>query len=216
MKNTLHALSGFSLLFSSVCSSQGATVVSNLDEATNGTQNIEDPQAIRFTTGPGPGWTIDAITVRMNKTGSASENLAVDIREEVNGFPTNINSGQGFELNFSSTGTIDLTFSNIRLSNGDRATLDPNTPYWLVFAGPDGSGGGPASTTSWAFTDSADQTGWSIDHQRLQEPGGPGSGWNVAGTNSAYLFSIEATAIPEPSSLALLGLCGLGLLRRRR
>jgi hypothetical protein len=216
MKNTLHALSGFSLLFSSVCSSQGATVVSNLDEATNGTQNIADPQAIRFTTGPGPGWIIDAINVRMTKADSTSEILTVTINEEDRGFPATTNSGLGLQ-SVSSTGTIDLAFTQISLASGDPATLAPNTPYWLVFGGPSGAGG-PASTASWAFTNSADETGWSIDQQRIQELNGPGTGWSLTdpGTNSAYLFSIEASPIPEPSSLSLLGLCGVALLRRRR
>jgi hypothetical protein len=48
---------------------------------------------------------------------------------------------------------------------------------------------------SWDFTDSPDEVGlpgWQIDFQRLNEVG-VGS-WNLAGTESAYKFSIEATA----------------------
>lgn len=101
-------------------------------------------------------------------------------------------------------------------------TLDANTKYWVLagvssgngsYSWIDSNGGYPADmahTGNWSiFTSPTTTDSYSLNG---------GGSWNPA-YGSPYMFSASATAVPEPSTYALLGLglviAGIAHLRRR-
>ncbi|MEM1084340.1 MAG: choice-of-anchor R domain-containing protein [Verrucomicrobiota bacterium] len=91
--------------------------------------------------------------------------------------------------------------------------LQPNTRYWIHLTV---SQGGGIYTLTYSDTQN-NVAGWMLDETWAYTPPGaiPPTGWNQDGTPGVVKARIEATLIPEPSSILLGGL-GLTLLLRRR
>ena len=107
------------------------------------------------------------------------------------------------------TGTYSYTSSG--------STLAANTTYWVVAAGPSS---GPDYYFNFTTTPSTAETGaagWTIGNSYSYSTS-PSLTWTPAGS-SAIQFSVNTTAVPEPSSYAALAGVGALMLvasRRRR
>jgi hypothetical protein len=96
-------------------------------------------------------------------------------------------------------------YSNYLLNPASSVTLNTNTRYWVV--------GQYLAAPSWAYTGSTNFNGSGMLSDAGNFPTG-NTNWIVFPI-SEEPYQIQVTAVPEPSTLALLGFGSLGLLVRR-
>jgi len=194
--------------------SQAATVmaVSNFDNAYNGSSVVfggnfagKEYKAVSFTTG----------------------NLDTQF-ESLSYFSQNIGPSQTsvdiYDASGSTPGSLYFTLSSPSGSTGDQETLtgsgllSANTTYFAVFTAT--NSGDAATTTDPAQTDGPDTSisgsGWSIGDKMFTADKTDLTSWTQSTTTSAPRLQINVSVVPEPSSLALLGLGGLALILRRK
>jgi hypothetical protein len=96
-------------------------------------------------------------------------------------------------------------------------TLAPNTTYWGAYRMTNAENGGIS-----LFQDNVNppvNTGPGIVYSRFAVSNNNGTSWGqTGGTNAWHRFEVSGTAIPEPGTIALLGLGGAlsVLLQRKR
>jgi hypothetical protein len=191
---------------------QAATVLGVSVQSTSGNsyKSILDPEYSRvassFTTGSGPGWTLNSATFTIDSF--EVNDLSAYIYDDNLGIPGTVQATVML-ADVPALGINNVTFD----FSASGLTLNPNTSYWLAIEQTTGA----SAESSWARPDSTYSTtglpGWTIGGE-LRVNANPN--WEPI-TPHPGLFSIEVTAIPEPSSsVALLALGGLALLRRRR
>ena len=190
-------------LAGSAASSQAGTVVSNLGESLDS-----------FPVSTSTGWvaasfTTDAQTYTLN---SISLSLSTPDPGVV-ALPTLFSDGGGtptgvaLEIFIGQTVTAysTYTFASAGL------TLNPNTTYWISLAG-----NSPVDWLHFTGSGSTSQTGdWTIGDTLLRSTDS-GSTWPTSYALSGR-FSVDATPVPEPSSVLLLGIgaiAGLTFLRQ--
>ena len=192
----------FQLLNASSAFAQGTTYLSNLDAASAGSQTIASDAwvAAWFETPSGSDvYSLDSIQLLMNSpSGNPSGFSLVLYNPFMPLRPENIlTTLSGSEP--SSPGIFTYTASGV--------SLLPATVYWFAVTGgtPAGAGG-----YQWNYADtvSLPVKGW------FQ---GDSSQFSADGINwgrgpAHQQFAINATAIPEPSTLALVGLAGFCLV----
>ncbi|MGB6222498.1 choice-of-anchor R domain-containing protein [Haloferula sp.] len=209
-------------ILSTTLPSSAIVVVSNLSNASDleawtiGSQDADltdSPVANRFTTGSGPGWNLDSVTLNLGRfegaSGSAAGAIDVYLAADNGGVP----------------GASLVTFDPVTPTNPQEPlTLSPLVPtilaegtsYWLV------TSADVDDEYQWNFTEDVSQTGlsgWQIgDTARAGFPSGT---WTPlvlppGASPAPTLFEISATAAPEPGSLLLLTAGAPLFFRRRR
>ena len=205
------------------CSSHaGIITIDNLGQSTSGFSPVSGPlgaaeswAAIRFTTGTGV-WQFNSLTARLADQSNGNAGLNPD------GLQIEVRSDAGANPGGTLLGTLTST-TNI-VGQGDylfspaaSISLNGLTNYWLVAK--------PTDTNSlygWIMTDSgADngQSGWSLADNYIGTPDS-GTTWFSSPLPVVPILSIDATltsaAVPEPASVAIIGLSFLGFSIRRR
>ncbi len=183
--------------------SQAGTVVSNLGESPSSNPFVDSIvwAATSFTT-DSQAYTLNSLTLRLTDVMFGGGTVTPRIFANGSGAP----SGVALEVFSSQTvnGFVNLTFASTGL------TLDPNTTYWIALQG------GGFDDSTWGSTSSTAQTGsWTIGDTVLRSTDS-GSSWPTTYGFSGQ-FSVDATPVPEPSSVLLLGIgamAGLTFLRR--
>jgi hypothetical protein len=191
------------------------TYLSNLGQPSTGTNAVGSDSwlATLFITGTNSiGYTLNSIQLGMAHASGNPSGFTVMIYTSIIGNAILPGSSLG-TLNGSLNPTTAGIFTYTPASN---LTLSPSTIYYIVLTAGTAVANG---TYEWTFMNIASynpSAGWgggvtlsSVD----------GSSWFRLGSNPNYdysQFAINATAIPEPGVLGLLGLGGLGFLWYRR
>jgi hypothetical protein len=192
------------------------TLVSNLGSPENATPIVGDNdgdwrRAAGFTTGSNPaGYGLNSVT--MGFTSAVNEPAAtfrLDLFSEAGGVPD--------------SAIVQLSGSNSPISGLFTYTgstiLGPNTEYFLVSSAPQPlssfqvfrhsstSDDGETSPDGWTIGDS---NFWCYTYLEV----GP---WTEASDGQQFRFSVDATPVPEPATLVLLGMGAIGcvMLGRR-
>ncbi len=126
------------------------------------------------------------------------------------------------QLSFGSSASVQMTLTNSNVITASLMTfissglsLTAGSTYWVVGGR---TSGGP---TYWYGTNSAAETGlsgWSIANTN-QFTSNSGASWSNSVANAQFMaidVADPTAAVPEPSTLTLMGIAGLGLLRRRK
>lgn len=181
---------------------QGQVAVSNLGEPDAGfgpTVNAGFFEAMSFTTGPGPGWQVASVDLRLYASGSTPGTLSVSLNADSSGQP-------GAQIAALNTGTTPTSLANYSYTPGGAVTLAASTIYWVV-----AQGTGIADGYGWVVTNTSTaetgMAGWTIEDWFANSTDG-GSTWNVGIPPSKFAVRL----VPEPlgcvalTSAALLGL----------
>jgi hypothetical protein len=188
-----------------VCYSQ--VQVSNLDNTQTSWGNIQSGnwRAGSFTT-DNASYTLDSVTVRIHDFAfDDSSALFFSIWNDSSGTP-------GSEVtNGLLSGAANPFDGDFAYTTTDSVFLAPNTTYWIV-SGTEGGG-----RASWSISSDENQTGnWTIGSMGAVSST-LGASWSTHDSYD-YQFSVSASAVPEPSTYALLmglGTIGLALCRRK-
>jgi len=204
---------------------QAGLAVSNLSntfgsawDLGSGSTLADSPVANQFTTGPGPGWTLDSVVLDLGLVaGTPSGSISAFLAADNSGLPgTTLVTLLGSN---PTTPSEDITFTP-----QSPTLLAVNTAYWLVVSA------NLADNYLWNFTTDTSETGlpgWSIGNTSYA--GYPSGTWTALASSvppfnvpAPVLFQVNATAVPEPGSLTLLamggvvGLAGAASRRRKR
>jgi hypothetical protein len=90
-------------------------------------------------------------------------------------------------------------------------TLDPTTKYWFIL-------GADSGTYDWSYANTNFYTGPGM-LGNFADSSDAGVTWNLRDESFPYFIQVNGSTIPEPSSLFVLAVTGLGMigvLRRRR
>ncbi|MEP2775882.1 MAG: choice-of-anchor R domain-containing protein [Luteolibacter sp.] len=186
-------------------SAQAAVVFSSIDN-TGGTQsNLTSlsGKAINFVIGSGTDYTLDNVVLNIGTINGAAAPVVSIWANETGGTPI---AGPNPLETLTLSGTFTANSLNTFTSTG--LSLQADTTYWLVVRG--------ENTSSFAWLGDTDAATVGTNNNRLFGNGGstPDT-WNSA-SGILNAATINATAVPEPSSVGLLGLGGLALILRRR
>ncbi len=170
--------------------------------------------AIRFTTGTGT-WQINSLTARFAdqsnlNAGLNPDGLKIEVRSDAGANP-------GGTLLGTLASTTDIVGeANYSFSPTASISLAGLTNYWLVAKPTDAN-----SLYGWIVTASGTdngQSGWSLANDYVGTPNS-GTTWTIP-LPAVPILSIDATltsaAVPEPASVAIIGLSFLGFSIRRR
>ncbi len=197
--------------------------VTNPSRATVVVSNLSEPYQVGFTadgthfatagsfsTSAAGNYRLNTVTLPIQVNSVSGDTTELRLRADGGGVPGALIESLGSE--FASQGQTLLTY------NSTGSVLSANTTYWVTL-GETGSGGGQ----NWDGTLSTAEfspISWTIGDQTFDSVIGSGT-WqqvNFGPPNSSPLFAIDATAVPEPSSvtLGIIGLAGLLVFRLGR
>jgi hypothetical protein len=192
-----------------IVSSTQAAVIFNSIGNTGGTQSnvsSNSGKAVNFVIGSGTDYTLDSVVLNIGTiTGTAIPVVAIWASEAGATPIAGTTALETLTLSGSFTANSTNTFTSTGLA------LQADTTYWLVVRGSNNQ------TYEW-LADTAASNAPTVGSNTNRVFGGSGSSpdsWSSA-SGQLNAATINATAVPEPSSAALLGLGGLALMLRRR
>ncbi len=163
-------------------------------------------QAVSFTTGTAAnGYNLDSLQIRIAGVSGTPSGFYLSLYDNQGGAP-------GSSLQPLSGPTP--TGAGIYTFTASSLTLAPSTVYWAVATSPDLGQTGKAAYWAFYSDDYFPSDGWNLS----ASPNGHsfnGTAWNVGGGGSPFTIAINATAVPEPASLSLLGMGALVICFRR-
>lgn len=210
-----------------ICPLQAQVVgVSNLGDSIIGyVYNVYTDQyvAMNFTTGPGVGWPLASLDLRLDAYGINPGDLTVSLNADASGLP-------GVLIDTLATPVPPTLLTDYNFTLGSSLWLAPETTYWIVASGT----GTVSEDYGWGWASSSTPTaetglpGWTILDGVAGSADG-GLNWSVypyqiidLGTiqvaiNQPAMFAVNL--VPEPHESALmagLGLFAFAAWRRRR
>lgn len=177
------------------------TIISN-HPGNDGTQSAGINDATRtkgmgFTMPSGLGYTLDGVTLRLNITDTSVSPL-IQIYSDAGGVP-------GAALTtLDNPGSFGVGIADYQFTPSSTFALDADQSYWIVASS-------SVSTYSWMASSPAQTPTGLATHLGATFGAFPPS--STSGILNSYF--IDATIVPAPGSLALLGLAGLAVRRRR-
>ena len=185
---------------------QSQTFLSNLGETTSGYVSVGSNSliSIPFLTGNDVrGYFLDSVQLSLNTPSGNPNTIFVSIhrgsRSEGPGILRGFLSGS----NPSSAGVFSFAATNMSLS--------PLSIYWLQVSSDTPVAMGSFSCNLTSSSNFESNEGWALGIK--YDLSTDGINWNVA-ANTPLKFAINASVVPEPSSLVLLGLGGSFLFTR--
>ncbi|HXB59950.1 MAG TPA: choice-of-anchor R domain-containing protein [Candidatus Acidoferrales bacterium] len=191
----------------SFAQAQVTLFASNLGQASTGGVVVGNNEwdAQHFITGTNPGgYELDSLQLLMDKASGSPSGFEISIYSSlVNGTP-------GSSLG-SLSGLDPVAGGVFTYASSSGIMLLPSSSYFVVAtAATPVSQGVYEWSGAGSYTSSA---GWAIDEDYARST--DGSSWTTAEGKIAFQMGISATAVPEPTILALAGL-GLACMRYRR
>jgi hypothetical protein len=168
----------------------------------------------RFVTGPSSEWLLNSVSVTLYDTQDSTSPLFVSIYSNLG---TNT---PGVELGRFLTGSFHPTTGGTYTYSGyDGGLLAATTSYWLVLGADTVDYSDPTLYLWWdtASSSYSSADSWLIPGTRNVALSFLGDSWSV-GSETPFLFSVEATAVPEPGTWAAAALLagGAGFMRWRK
>jgi hypothetical protein len=193
-------------LGATVSASAQSTLLSTLNSTTaSGSQWIGYDQVVqKFTTGS-QSENIGSISVAIGSESDPGSDFTISIYSNSSGQPGSVVS------NGLLSGAAVPTVNSVNEYDASGLTLAANTTYFLFFNNTIGQN--VLVQTAQALSTSS-TAGWTLGDPEYRYNGH--LIWNDIGQVGVPLFSINAAPVPEPTTLALAGLSGLGLLLFRR
>ena len=211
MKTLLCVCALAGLLTPEFISAQGVTYVSNLGEPSTGSQAVGSDSwfAVSFRTGANAnGYQLNSVQLFMDQASGNPNGFTIALYNGNGSFP---GDSFGNLIGFEPLTPGIFTFSNPGI------VLPPSTSYFIV-----ATAAAPVAQGSyqWRTASGAGEfygNGWIRGAAHYYSPNG--SSWTV-NRESSFQFAINATAVPEPSSLVLLCfsslILGIHLFRRAK
>ena len=186
--------------------SQATVIISNYpqtnDTSTSAGLTTARIKALGFIM-PNQDYFLDSVTVRLQFTATAVGVPIVTIREA--GIPT---APGAILTTLTAPGGYVAGAGNYTFTSAGSFLLAANTKYWVAVAGDGGAG------LDWRGSSPAITPTGLATHDGSLFTSNSGTSWSNSATLNTY--EINATAVPEPATMAALGLGAAAVIRRRR
>ena len=201
------------LLLTGKLHSQGSIYISNLEANSLGGIPIASNAwaAQSFQTGVNPGgYSLEGIQLRLLPASGAPTALGISLFG-------NAPLTKPGSLIATLAGNPQPTDGGVFSFTSPGLPLSPNTKYWIVMTSQSALADGAFTATRVSFFDYTATGNWSMD--RFFKTSADGLTWTDSNVGFNLAFAVTATAIPEPSAVAVLTLSALflaaGRIRKR-
>jgi hypothetical protein len=197
MRRFLCVLAALALLLGGAGQVQGDIVVTNLAESPNNVDSNINAAAQSFTTG-GLAETLQSVTLKL-LGGAGSIDVSI--------FSDNADLPGTSKLHLGTLTPVGSGFADYTLNVASSFTLAANTTYWVE--------GNFNGSPDWAYTFSTTFSGsGTLGNFTNSNDGGATWGGPFPFSDGPYQLQVNAgaAAVPQPASLTLLAIGGVGLL----